>query len=39
MSQEFRRVTADDVNEQLRLVVEERLREIIAGRQSLPGSY
>jgi len=32
MSQEFRRVTADDVNEQLRLVVEERLREIIAGR-------
>ena len=33
MSQEFRRVTSEDVNEQLRLVVEERLREIIAERQ------
>ena len=32
MSQEFRRVTIEDVNEQLRIVVEERLREIIGGR-------
>jgi hypothetical protein len=32
MSQEFRRVTIEDVNEQLRLLVEERLREIIASR-------
>lgn len=32
MSQEFRRVTAEDVNEHLRLVVEERLQEVIAGR-------
>lgn len=33
MSQDFRRVKTEDVNEQLRLVVEERLREIIAHRQ------
>ena len=32
MSQEFRRVTSEDVNEQLRLVVEECLSEIIAAR-------
>jgi len=32
MSQEFRHVTTEDVNEQLRLVVEERLREIISAR-------
>ena len=32
MSQEFRRVTTEDVNEHLRLVVEDRLQEIIAGR-------
>ena len=33
MSQEFRRVTDQDLNEQLRLVVEERLREVIMSRQ------
>lgn len=32
MSQEFRRVTEADVNEQLRLVVEEQLRELIVHR-------
>ena len=33
MSQEFRRVTNDDLNEQLRVVVEERLMEVITDRQ------
>jgi len=32
VSQEFRRVSTDDVNEHLRIVVEERLQEIIASR-------
>src|SRR5262245_28664295 len=33
MSLEFRQVTAEDLNEQLRLVVEERLREVLTGRR------
>ena len=33
MSQEFHRVTTDDLNEELRLVVEARLQEIIRSRQ------
>lgn len=33
MSQEFRRVTTEEVNDQLRLVIEERLREVIAAHQ------
>ena len=33
MSQEFRRVSSEDVNEQLRLVVEEQLHKILVARQ------
>ena len=33
MSQDFRRITDDDVNEQLRIVVEDSLRELLSKRQ------
>jgi hypothetical protein len=33
MSQDFRRITEDDVNEQLRIIVEDSLRELLSKRQ------